>query len=218
MHGNADGARLIGDGTGDGLTDPPRRVRRELEALLVVELLHRLHEAEIALLDEVEKEHPAADIPLGNGDDKAQVGLREALFRRLVPLLHPTGELDLLVPRKQGHPADVLQIHLDGIVEPDIRESLFKQLLVPLVLVEDLDARLGQRLIDLLDLVGAEIVLFQDVAEGVRRNAPLHLIRRDQPVDDLLYFLFRDLFRFCHKSLPPCPSRDISLRYINLFF
>ena len=71
---NADRACLVGDSAGDGLTDPPRRVRRELEALRVVELLDSTDEAKVAFLDEVEEEHAAAHIALCDGDDETQVG------------------------------------------------------------------------------------------------------------------------------------------------
>src|SRR5829696_8663195 len=44
---NADRAGLVGDGAGDRLADPPRRVRRELVAALVLELIDGLHEADV---------------------------------------------------------------------------------------------------------------------------------------------------------------------------
>ena len=55
VHGDADRARLVGDRARDRLADPPRRVRRELVALAVVELLDRADQAERALLDQVEE-------------------------------------------------------------------------------------------------------------------------------------------------------------------
>ena len=55
MHRDADGARLVGDRAGDGLADPPRGVGRELVAAAVFELVHRLHQADVAFLDQVEE-------------------------------------------------------------------------------------------------------------------------------------------------------------------
>ena len=65
VHGDADGARLVRDGARDGLADPPGGVRGELEALRVVELLHRADEAEVAFLDEVQEQHAASHVALG---------------------------------------------------------------------------------------------------------------------------------------------------------
>ena len=75
VHRDADGAGLVGDRAGDRLANPPRRVGRELEALGVVELVDRPHQAEVALLDEVEEQHAATAVALGDADDEAQVGL-----------------------------------------------------------------------------------------------------------------------------------------------
>src|SRR5699024_8187517 len=80
VHRYAYGSRLVSYSAGDGLAYPPGRVGRELVALGVVELLDGLDEAEVALLDEVEKQHAAADIALRYRDDKAQVGLGHALL------------------------------------------------------------------------------------------------------------------------------------------
>src|SRR5262249_45617154 len=51
VHGDADGASLVGDGARDRLADPPRGVRRELVATAVLKLVYRLHEADVPLLD-----------------------------------------------------------------------------------------------------------------------------------------------------------------------
>ena len=50
VDGDADGAGLVGDGPGDGLTDPPGGIGGELKALGEVELLHGLDQAQVCLL------------------------------------------------------------------------------------------------------------------------------------------------------------------------
>src|SRR5215831_15408387 len=55
VHREANGARLVGEGAGEGLADPPHRVGGEARAAPGLELLHRLEEAEVPLLDEVEQ-------------------------------------------------------------------------------------------------------------------------------------------------------------------
>src|SRR2546425_680403 len=91
VHRDADRPRLVGDGAGDGLPDPPRGVGRELVALVVVELLDRPDQAHVAFLDEVEERHAAADVLLGDRHDQPQVGLGQPLLR-LVGALVPLGQ------------------------------------------------------------------------------------------------------------------------------
>ena len=72
---DADGAGLVGDAAGDGLAYPPGGVGGELVAALVFELLDALHQADVALLDQVEEGLAAVGVFLGDGDDQAQIGL-----------------------------------------------------------------------------------------------------------------------------------------------
>src|SRR5664280_1665544 len=74
VHRNADGARLIGDCAGDGLANPPRRIGRELIAAAVFELVHGLHQADVALLNQVEELQAAIGVLLGDGHHQPQVG------------------------------------------------------------------------------------------------------------------------------------------------
>src|SRR5439155_17203065 len=86
MDRDADRPRLVCDGARDGLADPPRRVRGELVALLVVELLDRADQTNVPLLDQVQEIHAAADVLLRDRDDEPEVGLRQ-LVPRVVALL-----------------------------------------------------------------------------------------------------------------------------------
>ena len=104
VHRDANGTGLIGDGAGNGLANPPRGVCGELEALGVVELLDRTDKAKVALLDEVEEEHAAANIALGDRHHQAQVSGDELLLGIEAHLLDAheaallgTRELDLAV-------------------------------------------------------------------------------------------------------------------------
>src|SRR6266702_8682562 len=72
---DADGPGLVGDGARDGLPDPPGGVRRELVAALVLELVDRLHEADVALLDEVQELQAAVGVLLRDRHHQAQVRL-----------------------------------------------------------------------------------------------------------------------------------------------
>ena len=84
VDGDADGAALVGHGAGDGLADPPGGVGAELEAAAVLELVHRPHQARVALLDQVEEAQAAVAVLLGDGDDQPQVAFGEAALGLLV--------------------------------------------------------------------------------------------------------------------------------------
>src|SRR6185503_1320085 len=84
---------------GDGLADPPRRVRRELEALRVVELLDRADQAEVALLDQVEEQHPAPDVVLRDRHDEPQVRLDQLALGELTVALDAAEEVVVLLRR-----------------------------------------------------------------------------------------------------------------------
>ena len=72
-----DRATRVGDAAGDRLTDPPGGIRRELETLAPVELLDGVHEAEVALLDQVEQRQARSLVLLGDRHNEPQIGLHE---------------------------------------------------------------------------------------------------------------------------------------------
>src|SRR5207244_7610183 len=75
VHRHPDRARLVRERAGDGLPDPPGRVRRELESLAVVELLGRANEPDRPLLDQIEEGQTLVAVSLGDRDDQTQVRL-----------------------------------------------------------------------------------------------------------------------------------------------
>ena len=105
VHRNADGARLIRDGAGDGLPDPPGGIGGELEAAPELELVDGLHQANVAFLDEVEELQAPVGVLLGDGDDEAQVGLGHlALGLARLHLAHGHALVDFLqVGQRQHH-------------------------------------------------------------------------------------------------------------------
>ncbi len=112
---DADRARLVGEGAGDRLADPPGRVGGELEALAVVELLRRADQAQRPLLDQVEEGQALVAVVLGDRDDQAQVRLDHFLLRVEVAALDPLGEFDLLLGGEQADFADVLEEQLEAV-------------------------------------------------------------------------------------------------------
>ena len=87
MYGNANRSGLVGNGAGDGLAYPPRCVRRELIAAAILELIDRLHQADIAFLDQVEELQAAVGVFLGDRGYKfatyATWWIRQAITRSI---------------------------------------------------------------------------------------------------------------------------------------
>ena len=105
VHRNADGARLVGGRAGDRLPDPPGRVGRELVAAAVFEFIDRLHQTDVAFLDQIEELQAAVGVFLGDGNDEAQVCLHHLLLglaRLALALLHRVHDLAELADLKPG--------------------------------------------------------------------------------------------------------------------
>ncbi len=143
VDGDADGPRLVGHGAGDRLADPPRGVGGELVTLGVVELLDRADQAQVALLDQVQEEHAAAGVALGQRDHQAEVGLQQVVLGAAAVLGDPLelgadvdgkplavvrelllgeeagldalGQLDLLLGVEQRDLADLLEVVLHRV-------------------------------------------------------------------------------------------------------
>ncbi len=73
VHRNTDRAGLIGDGAGDGLANPPGGIGRELVTATVFEFIDRLHQADVAFLNQVEELQTAVGVLLRDRNDQAQV-------------------------------------------------------------------------------------------------------------------------------------------------
>jgi hypothetical protein len=110
---DADRSRLTGDRTLDRLSDPPGRVRRELEPLPPVELLDRAVEADDAVLDQVAERHTVAAVALRDVDDEPEVAVDHSLLRREIAALDPLRERDLLRRSQQRVAADLVQEELE---------------------------------------------------------------------------------------------------------
>ncbi len=104
---------------GDRLTNPPRRIGREFIAAAVFELIDRLHQADVAFLDEVEELQAAVGVFLGDGDHEAQIRLDHLLLRlarlalALLHHMHDLAELLDLEARLGGQRVDLAAQLLD---------------------------------------------------------------------------------------------------------
>src|ERR1700733_1191376 len=75
VHRNTDGPGLIGNGTRNRLANPPGGVGRELVTTTVFELIDRLHQPDVAFLDQIEELQATVGVLLGNRNDESQVSL-----------------------------------------------------------------------------------------------------------------------------------------------
>src|SRR5208282_3563567 len=71
---NANGARLVGNGAGQRLANPPHRIGGKLIAAAILEFLDPLKQAKITLLNQIEQRLPPVDVFLSDGDHEAQIG------------------------------------------------------------------------------------------------------------------------------------------------
>jgi hypothetical protein len=62
------------------LANTPRRVRRELVSQLVVELVHRLHQADVPFLHQVEQVQTRIGIVLCDAEHESQIGPDEFIL------------------------------------------------------------------------------------------------------------------------------------------
>src|SRR5215203_2997028 len=119
VYRNTNGPPLVGDGAGYCLPYPPRRVRRELVAFGMVELLGRPYEPEVALLDEVEKRDAAVAVLLGDRDHEPQIRLHKTVLGPLASAGYAFGELYLISVGKERHPPYLGEVHPDRIARCD---------------------------------------------------------------------------------------------------
>ena len=80
VHRQADGARLVRNGAGDCLANPPRSIGGKFVSAAILELVHRLHQAHVSFLDQIEELEAAVGVLLGHRHNKPQVGFNELVF------------------------------------------------------------------------------------------------------------------------------------------
>src|SRR5579883_669922 len=185
VHRNADGARLVGDRAGDRLADPPRRIGGVLVAAPVLELVDRLHQADVAFLDQVEELQAAVGVLLGDRDHETQVGLDHLLLRlarlalALLHHVHDLAELLDLESRLARQHVDVVAQVLNAV----------------LVLGDEILPALGGELRHAVEParveLGAEIVLEKILAgDAVALGEPHHAaLVADQALVDVVELL-----------------------------
>src|SRR5678809_964777 len=77
MDWDTDGPCLIGNRAGNSLANPPGGIGTELVAALVLKLIHGLHQANIAFLDQVKELKAPVRIFLGDTDNETKIRLNQ---------------------------------------------------------------------------------------------------------------------------------------------
>ncbi len=92
-------------------TDPMQRERHQAHAALRIVAFYRLHQADVALLDQIGLWQAITGIAAGNAHHHAQVGHHQlARGIQIVLLAKPGGQLHFLLLRQQGDAVNLLNI------------------------------------------------------------------------------------------------------------
>src|SRR5215831_4215991 len=70
VHRDADRSGLIGNCPGNRLSDPPGGIGTELIPALVLELIDRLHQTDVSLLNQIQELKPAVRVLFGDTNDQ----------------------------------------------------------------------------------------------------------------------------------------------------
>ena len=114
IEGHAHDATLFADCLQYALTNPPHRVTDKLEAARLVELLSRLDETQVSLVDEVVKRESLVLILLRNGNDETQVGACESFQCLGVAVVDALRQLHFLVGGDEFFTSDLYKILVKG--------------------------------------------------------------------------------------------------------
>ncbi len=117
VHRNTDGTRLIGNGSGNGLANPPGSISTEFIAAMIIEFFHGFDQPQIAFLNQIEEKHTAADVAFGNADHQTEVGFCQTFFGSFITFFHALCQFDFLIGRKQRHTADLFEVHLHRVID-----------------------------------------------------------------------------------------------------
>ncbi|MNN42674.1 hypothetical protein D3C81_1568700 [compost metagenome] len=89
----------------------------------MVKLLHGFNQSHVSFLNQIQEQHAATDITLGDADDQTQIGFGQTAFRLFIPVFDPFGKLHLVVRRQQRYPPDLFQIHPYRVIDLDPRRK-----------------------------------------------------------------------------------------------
>ena len=208
MHGNPNGSCLICNSPGNGLADPPGSIGGKFISLTVIKFFHRLNQAHIPFLNQIQKQHPPTHIPFCNAHHKTQIGFRKTLFRFRIAQFHTLCQVNLLFCIQQRHLADFLEIHSDRVFNADtVRHGQINVFHIDLILFRQ-NNLLFVHIIVFGNAQYIHMVLFQHFYNLVKLFLFQRQIRKEV-VDFLIFqnilFLFGNVQEFFHLLVKLCP-------------
>ena len=99
----------------DGLFDPPRGIGGKLRPSFGVKAPDAFHQADVALIDEIQQRQSQAVIGACDFNHQPQVRLDHVFARLPVTAVDSFGERDLLLRSQQFHLADFAEIELQAV-------------------------------------------------------------------------------------------------------
>ena len=168
VYRDTDGSCLIGNGTGNGLSDPPCRICGEFEAFMEVEFFNGFDQTQITLLNQIQEQHTAANISFCDTYYQTQVCFCQFFLRRFAfraAFFHFSCQFDFFFCCQQRHFTDLFQIHTHGVIDVDpfgqCQIQFFFNFFFCFDIPEDINALTFQIFIDLIDTIGIQIQFCQ---------------------------------------------------------
>ena len=124
---------LICNCTGNCLTDPPCRICGKLKSFFVLKLIDCFHQADIPLLNQIQKRQSPADILLGNTYYQSEIGFNQFLLGFRITLTDPLGNLLLFFHGREIFLDIFLGIFLNIIINIQKNLTFFQFFVIHLI-------------------------------------------------------------------------------------
>src|SRR6185437_11802960 len=231
---NADGPSLIGNGAGNRLPNPPRRIRRKFVTATVFELVHRLHQADVAFLNQIEELQSAVRVLLRNRNHQPQFRLNQLALGVLgvhIALDHFALRALQFRDRYAGFDLQFFKVGAAVLLLAAIFLLQFfaLRLLVLLLQRANLPLQSPHDLDGLVDLVEQALAFHVGVLQLTHNAGDQHLLARNGPAGPAMFFglgfdvdggqlLFqlRGLLLVLHQNIDPA-DRLTNASLQNLF-
>ena len=168
MHRDTDGSCLIGNGTSDGLSDPPCCICGEFKAFMEVEFFNGFDQTQVTFLNQIQEQHTTANISFCDTYYQTQVCFCQFFLRRFAfraAFFHFSCQFDFFFCCQQRNFTDFFQVHTHGVVDVDTfgqcQVEFFFDFFFRFNIPEDIDTLCFQVFIDFINTVGIQIQIRQ---------------------------------------------------------